>query len=383
MAVSRVRFVHEDRLVWMTELEGAIRVSAQRHTGQADAVEIQAATASDTDLVVYLGSVKGERSTTCIRELELAVTLDRQILPIVGDLEKYTAEAPEPIHPINGVQWTSAEPLAEEIIRHLGLTEPDRRIFLSYLRKEATPLAEQLYDELHRRRYNVFMDRFELDACVRVQQSIHEALHESAFVLLLESPSVDTSRWVEEEVAYAMQHQLGLISLVYPKIKVSRFPIVPPDKRYPLDGHDLSNTNLARSRLTPGALEKVLLRVEQEHADQLRARRERMILDVLTILRDVKRPGTRLSECSILHKAANGSETVIRVCPRPPDPRDLHDLDLETSVRSGSAKGWLFAEEAGYPRRLRVTSWVAKKLKNEMSWVTPGAFAKKAETLLS
>jgi hypothetical protein len=52
-------------------------------------------------------------------------------------------------------------------------------------------------------------------------------------------------------------------------------------------------------------------------------------------------------------------------------------------VRSGSAKGWLFAEEAGYPRRLRVTSWVAKKLKNEMSWVTPGAFAKKAETLLS
>ncbi len=380
MPASRVRIVHEDRADWMTALDAAIRAAAERNTGASTAVVFQTATGADTDLVVYLGSAAGAASATCRTELEYAATLDRRILPIVGDLKRYTAETPEPIHPINGVEWSSAELLAEDILRHLGLTEPDRRIFLSYLRREATPLAEQLYDELHRRRYSVFLDRFELDACVRVQQSIHEALHESSFVLLLETPGVDTSCWVEQEVVYAMQHQLGLISLTIP---TSRFAVVPPDKRFPISPSDLSDSDTAKARLTPTALDTVLLRVEQEHADQLRARRERMVLDVLSVLRDVSRPATRLGDCSVLRRAPDGNETVIRVCPRPPDPRDLHDLDLERSARPGAAKGWLFAEETGYPRRLRVTSWVARRLSSDMKWVTPGTFAKMAETQLA
>jgi len=358
-----VTLITIDRDDWARKVREAVAAAAERHAGDAYAV-VFTDDVERADLVLCLGSAVLRANVDARSRITAALRSGVRIIPIVSALSLFKLEIPEELHAINGAQWEDPSIIAEEILRHLGLTERDRRVFLSYLRREATALAYQLYDELHRRHFSVFLDCFEIDHGEFVQSRIEQGLQHASFVILIYSPSVQTSEWIEKEINFALAQRLGLVALAYPGAEEHLpFHMTPSDRRIQLADGDLASDG----RLSAVALEQVALEIEREHADQYRMRRERMVADVNDALGSAT---TRIGAQSLRYK-----DVVLRLCPRPPESRDLYllETDCPGSIENRIAKRGLVAVKGGYRENRELMEWICSGLKEKVAWVEPQA----------
>jgi hypothetical protein len=361
-----VGFIHIDRDAWKAELQNAIATAVYRHTGTSSWVGF--VEAEDADVVLCLGSPALHVNVAANYRIEKMLRRGLRVLPIVESLQTFLSQVPASLDVVNGMEWKDPATIADEVLRHLGLAESDRRVFLSYLRRETTALAHQFYDELHRRGFFVFLDSFEIEHGALVQARIEQALHETSFVLLLYSPSVESSGWVEKEINFALAHRLGLMALALPGAQ-SKMPF----RMTPGDRRDLLSTDDFRpdGRLTDVALERACVAIEREHADQFRQRRDRLIEDVSEALGG----GTvRVGMHSIRYEGSTYS-ALLRVNPRAPSARDLYLLDRDcastTTIASKPLKRVLVAIKGGYREYMDLTQWACDELKHQVAWHEP------------
>jgi len=114
----------------------------------------------------------------------------------------------------NAVTWDShATEFVPQILASAGLTDPDARVFVSYRRKEAGELAEQLFDALGKRNFDVFVDRFRIRVGADFQQRILQELAHKSMVVYLESPGILDSEWTRYEIAVAKSARMGVLAL--------------------------------------------------------------------------------------------------------------------------------------------------------------------------
>ena len=155
----------------------------------------------------------------------------------------------------------------------LGLAERERKVFLSYLRRESTPLAIQLHTALAQARFDVFLDRFTVDPGEDFQARLDEDLGDKAFVTVLESPGIRTSKWVQHEIAYAQSHRIGVVALTLPGTADDQlFPTVDDAFRLRLTAADMLGDELTQPRLSD-----VINLIQTAHARELRRRREQLL----------------------------------------------------------------------------------------------------------
>lgn len=294
-------------------------------------------------VVVYFGSPAGARSPDCTEAVARALTGRLLVLPVVTDLAEFAAEAPVKLRPFNGVPWgpqPAAPPaLVHLVLEHLGLEERQRRVFISHRRSDALDMAEQIHDHLAKRRFEPFIDRFDIEPGEDVQRRIEESLSDAAFVLFLDSPEAHTSKWVIEEIHYALLHSLGVLVL--------RFPGVPP-----LEGTiDLPAIVLAedssvdpRRTLSDGELDHLAEQVEKIHAESLVRQRTRLVTHTTEVaIRagfDVReQPGRFLLLYGPTTAGPRGAapHAVVTVTPRPPQPNDLFALDGLREIHANPA----------------------------------------------
>lgn len=234
----------------------------------------------------------------------------------VGDL------LPERLRLLNAAEWNH-DPVVfgVHVLAAAGLTEPERRVFLSYRRTDTAHLAEQLHTSLTQAGFDVFLDRFAVPPGVDFQQRLTQDLADKAFVLLLESPNFH-SEWTEYEVAYATSHRLGLLAVTVPNVDdVDLVPAVDDAFRLRLAGDDLSD-----DQLNEGALDRVLGRVEREHARALRRRREQMIGSLRAKLLSDGCSAASAGPWAVVATKEGYRSAVFLVTPRRPRPRDLLQL---------------------------------------------------------
>lgn len=363
--VALIRVDHDD---WASQLKDAIGAAARRNTGDSSAVQF-ADTEAGADLVLCFGSPGLIENASARAQIGAAVCRGVRVLPLVSALSRFKSEVPVDLHPVNGMAWGDPSAIAEEVLRHLGLTERDRRVFLSYLRRETTPLAHQLFDELHRRRFSVFLDTFEIEHGQWVQNRIEQALQQTSFVLLLYSRSVETSEWIEKEINFALAQGLGLLAVALPDAeKRTPFRMTPQDRCVQLEGFELKPDGC----LTPEALDRVCLEIDREHADQFRSRRERIISDLAeTLGKAVLRVGSQS-----LRYAGHKSSLFIRLTPRPPEVRDLYLLDEDCPIAETQLeppKRVIVGIKGGYRENRAVAEWVCARLKHPVPCYEPQA----------
>ena len=89
-------------------------------------------------------------------------------------------------------------------------------MFISYKRSESWPVAEQLWEELSQRGFDVFLDKFDIEVGADFQKRLVERLTEISFIVLLETPGAKESEWVRRELAHARDLNLGLLLLNWP-----------------------------------------------------------------------------------------------------------------------------------------------------------------------
>src|SRR5258708_34550770 len=145
-------FLHADRDEWKDLLQHEIGTATHRHTGTSSWVNFVEPSAT-ADLIVCLGSLALAQDSSADALADTLLRAGVCILPIVSDLSKFSSEAPPALRMINGMTWSNPGAIAEEVLRHLGLTERDRRVFLCHLRWETTPPRSALYVDLHSTRF--------------------------------------------------------------------------------------------------------------------------------------------------------------------------------------------------------------------------------------
>ena len=129
------------------------------------------------------------------------------------------------------------------------------RLFVSYRRKESQQMADQLFDTMSRRGFQLFLDRFSGTAGRPFPQEIAEELAERDVVVLIETQNILQSRWAKWEVAFARRYRLGLLALHW-----SGAPTLPGI------AHRLKVTPQTNGELAPADLALAANFIEREHA---------------------------------------------------------------------------------------------------------------------
>jgi hypothetical protein len=106
--------------------------------------------------------------------------------------------------------------LATLVLETFRLLRRERRLFISYRRKESQYLANKLYDELDRRGFDVFIDIRSVPPGVDFQTELWHRLADSDVVVLIDTPGFRESRWTQEELAKANLTSIQILHILWP-----------------------------------------------------------------------------------------------------------------------------------------------------------------------
>ena len=125
---------------------------------------------------------------------------------------------------VNGYDYAtgSAGALAARALEVLGLVRGKRRVFVSYLRNEATAVARQMYEALDSRGYDVFLDTRTLLPGDEFQAELLEFIADSDLLVFLHSPGAPLSPWVEIELGLAEKLGIRMVEVLWPNVQQPR-----------------------------------------------------------------------------------------------------------------------------------------------------------------
>lgn len=236
-----------------------------------------------------------------------------------------------PLASVNAHFWIS-DPgdIAPAILPPAGIAVQDYRVFVSYLRADGQIFADQLFDELNRRNFDVFLDQYRINPGVNFQERLMEELAHKSMIVVLETPQVTASRWVQEEVVFAVTNRLGLLAVRVPN--GAKLPIISDHRRMNLPGRSI----LGSGELSPPWLERVCHRISLIHSLAMLRRRHQMLQAMRNALLNEGVVHQRSTTTGFLEayppKRTTGNPYRVWLSPRPAELSDFHRIDLESGL---------------------------------------------------
>jgi hypothetical protein len=267
---------------------------------------------------------------------------DHHVLPLFRQGAHPERLIPEAVSKRNAYFWQeSITESRNAVLRAAGITPESYRVFISYRRLETQPLAEQLFDELHRRGFTVFLDVHSVPPSVLFQRRLGQELAEKGMVVLLESEQFH-SRWTQEEVDLCKRYQIGILAVQMPYGRdgkpVSAVPSIGTARRVPLEKDhfllkpetiiDGPNTFLQWGRLSetgqPSACSDLVQQIRDEHDRALLRRRKAMRDDMTRFLIDAQAAEFQWRADGLLTVTSGGVQYVVWLTSRPAELPDFH-----------------------------------------------------------
>jgi hypothetical protein len=214
------------------------------------------------------------------------------IIPVVARLADFGAVAPAEVSSFNGFELADIKDIAELaglVLEFLGLQRSKRKIFISYARRDASRVAQQLRDAFTARWYSVFLDTISIRPGAVFQDELLQELADSDVVVLLNSPSVKDRPYVQQEIAFADQAGVGGVQVVWPGVAALReggffMPIFlgNPEAQSPA----VFESALAEVSLTQAGLAEVVRSVADLRTQLQELREEQIVAPILDHARD-------------------------------------------------------------------------------------------------
>jgi hypothetical protein len=202
------------------------------------------------------------------------------IAPIVSDLTRVSLEVPPQLTHINALRYAEAADaarLASLVLETFRLLRAERRLFISYCREDAQPLAEILYNALDARGFDVFIDVRSVPPAADFQSVLWHRMADSDVVVLIDTPGFRARRWTTEELAQANATNIQILHLLWPG--QSEDPASSFSHFMKLGPGDFSGSGVGRGE---GATADLVSRICSQ-AERLRARaiaaRNRYLMD--------------------------------------------------------------------------------------------------------
>lgn len=141
------------------------------------------------------------------------------ILPVVRKDQSFGV-LPQSLRDINSLRVVDSEDsgcMVDCILNEFSLLWNTCRVFISYKRSDSYAVAEQLYWELKKVGYDVFIDVCDIPKGRMLRDEIGHSLADSDIMLLLDTKEVPASDWVREEIAKVGRLQVAVLQLVWPR----------------------------------------------------------------------------------------------------------------------------------------------------------------------
>lgn len=255
----------------------------------------------------------------------------------------------------------------EPITTIAGLGSDDRRIFISYRRTDTHDIAEQLFERLTKSRFEVFLDRFSVPPGVDFQQSLTDELSRKSMVLILESPRILDSTWVEHELNFAKQHELGRLAVALPGGQ--RVATLEDEYRIAVAPHELVRAHAAAEagpvrrddRLSGATIERIVDRVLIEHSTALARRRWTILESLMRALERAAPCDTRLDNDGALCVRKGAMAYRLWAAPRPPDVDEFRSAHRSMSANVGGSGSFIAATGFRSAARSDRQAWLAER----------------------
>jgi TIR domain len=114
-----------------------------------------------------------------------------------------------------GASWGGVATQLAASVLAAALLDEKPGVFISYLRKEASASAEDIYDALTHAGFRVFLDRFNGTPGRVFPHELAEEMASMGLVALLETSGLRRSRWTMWEVAFARRYRLGPVAIKF------------------------------------------------------------------------------------------------------------------------------------------------------------------------
>jgi hypothetical protein len=221
--------------------------------------------------------------------------------------------------------------LALTLLARAGVSDLDRRLFISYRRSETQALANQLFAALTARNVSVFLDTVSVEPGVDFQTRLFEQLADQSMLLALQSASFSHSTWTRQEVEFAVANGLPLLILRLPGLdKSDLLPGSRAGEQLDLEPADLQPGELQAGGQGPGpllsaeALERFMAAILRVHDLELVGQLGQMRQRTLEALRRHGISG-RLAQAGVaIHGGGSPPRWSLVPCARPPGIAELY-----------------------------------------------------------
>lgn len=236
------------------------------------------------------------------------------ILPIATDLEKYKIQIPKDLENVNGFELATkndVEKLVSCILEGLSLLRLSRRLFISYKRDESSSVAIQLFEQLEKNGFDVFLDTHSIRPGEAFQEELWHRMADTDVVVLLNTPGFLKSNWTTQELAKANSMSIGILQVIWPAHKLERDAEL--SIPFQLSDTDFGNSFFkdSKSYLTSIAIKTIISQVESLRARSLASRQDNIITEFIASSNRVGKIADLQSEKFITVKKSDGKELVI------------------------------------------------------------------------
>lgn len=261
---------------------------------------------------LYFGSDSG--SFKNIDLLNILIKDANLILPVASDLDKFSSQIPKELSNVNGFELATSndiEKLVSCILEGLSLLRLSRRLFISYKRDESSTVAIQLFEQLEKNGFDVFLDTHSIRPGEPFQEELWHRMADTDVVVLLNTPGFLDSNWTTQELAKANSMSIGILQVIWPTHKLERDAEISIPIQ--LSDSDFGNSIFKKptSSLKPKTISNIISQVESLRARSLASRQDNIIAEFIASSNRIGKKADLQSEKFITIKRNDGKELVI------------------------------------------------------------------------
>jgi len=324
-------------------------------------------------IIIFFGTENNRESRETLILLNRAINSGIFIIPVIDKQEDFNQSIPDILKNINTFYWMEKafpeKRLVRKIFENLGINEKERRVFISYRRNDGLGMADQILDRLSRQRFNVFLDKYDVEVGHNIEQEIYESIEDKAFIVVIESPDAHNSQWISKEIIYALTHEIPVFLLSWcleseeisnsiglPKRKFDRNNDIVKDGKFYIIKEDL--------------IEEVMCEIESFHSYGLNQRRNDFIRSIEKDLKPHFNNFDYLENWVIYftHSKSGDPNKLITMTPRIPQPYDLYNFyNFSTEILDfkDDSKKIIYHKSDNIPKyHIKLLKWILKDKRN-------------------
>lgn len=201
------------------------------------------------------------------------------ILPVF--LNSFNEEMPSILLNQNGLMFdNNIDKISNLILEGFELLRKNRKVFISYKRSESSNVAIQLYENLEKNNFDVFLDTHSVDKGEDFQEELWHRMTDCDVILMLNTKGFLKSEWCYKELEKAHIKRIGIVHLIWPDCDFEDFAHLAYSKK--LLDRDFDKpyfADLTNGRLKSEVLPEIINLVEGSRARNLASRQDSLITE--------------------------------------------------------------------------------------------------------